>query len=71
MKYAMSTVIASCLLMGCSWPIKPSTPDPKPLPVASCPVLTPLQSDTMAAVTLKLVEVSGIYYQCRAAAGIK
>jgi hypothetical protein len=38
---------------------------------ASCPELTPLQNDSMGAVTKKLAEVAGIYYTCRAAAGVK
>lgn len=36
--------------------------------VASCPPLTPLSDDTFGATTLKLVEVAGIYAECRAAA---
>jgi hypothetical protein len=36
--------------------------------IASCPKLTPLTDDTFAATADKLVEVAGIYYECRAAA---
>lgn len=36
--------------------------------VASCPELQPLSDDTMGAVVNKLVEVAGIYRECRAAA---
>lgn len=34
----------------------------------SCPELTPLNDDSFGATTLKLIEVSGIYYRCREAA---
>lgn len=44
---------------------------PSPLVVASCPPLVPLQSDNLGAVATKLVEVAGLYYQCRAAAGVQ
>lgn len=64
--------IASIIpISGCSFLTKPSNPGPSPLVVASCPPLTPLQDDSFGAVTSKLVEVSGIYYGCRAAAGVK
>lgn len=36
--------------------------------VASCPELTPLEDDTMGGLLGKLVEVSGTYNECRAAA---
>lgn len=36
--------------------------------VASCPPLSPLSDDTFGATTLKLVEVAGVYNECRAAA---
>lgn len=42
----------------------------KPLVIASCPQLAPLSDDTFGATASKLVEVAGIYYQCRAAAGV-
>lgn len=58
------------VLSGCPASIPPS-PGPSPLVVASCPKLTPLRDDTFAATTEKLVEVAGIYYACRAAAGVK
>ena len=71
LKPTLSIVIASCLTMGCALPIKPSTPEPPPLAVASCPILTPLSDDSFGSVLSKLVEVSGIYYACRASAGVK
>jgi|GEM_PF-3136762 len=43
---------------------------PSPLFLASCPDLTELSDDSFGATTLKLVEVAGIYYTCRAAGGI-
>lgn len=45
--------------------------EPPPLVIASCPKLSPLADDSFGATTAKLVEVAGIYYQCRAAAGVK
>lgn len=45
--------------------------EPSGLLLASCPRLTPLASDTFGATTDKLVEVSQIYYECRAAAGVR
>lgn len=44
---------------------------PSPLVTASCPVLTPLSDNTFGAVTDKLVEVTALYYECRAAAGVR
>lgn len=38
---------------------------------ASCPPLTPLSDDSFGATTAKLTEVAGIYYRCRAAAGVR
>lgn len=35
---------------------------------ASCPMLSPLTDDSFGATAEKLVEVAGIYYECRAAA---
>jgi hypothetical protein len=61
---------ATILLQGCASPTTRS-PAVNPLVIASCPPLTPLTDDTFGATTSKLVEVSGIYYQCRAAAGVK
>jgi hypothetical protein len=40
------------------------------LVTASCPKLTQLSDDSMGSLELKLVEVAGIYYGCRAAAGV-
>lgn len=70
MKRTLSTLIVVSTLSACSWPIKPS-PEPSPLVVSNCPKLTPLESDSFGAVVKKLAEVSGQYYECRAAAGIK
>jgi hypothetical protein len=36
--------------------------------VASCPELTPLADPSFGSTTLKLIEVAGIYRECRAAA---
>jgi len=36
--------------------------------VSNCPDLTPLDDDSFGATKIKLVEVAGIYYKCRAAA---
>ena len=59
-------------LTACSLPIKPSTPPgPSLLVVASCPKLTPLTDDTFGGVVAKLTEVAGLYYECRAAAGVE
>jgi hypothetical protein len=56
-------------LTGCNWSIRPSPgAQPNPLIVANCPELTPLTDDSFGATTLKLIEVSGIYYRCREAA---
>lgn len=45
--------------------------EPSGLVLASCPRLTPLRSNSFGATTEKLVEVSQIYYECRAAAGVR
>lgn len=58
-------------LCGCGSLTKPLPGEPKALAVASCPKLTPLQSDAFGAVSSKLAEVSGVYYTCRASVGIK
>lgn len=65
------TGIAVILMSACSTSMPPSQVGPSLLVVASCPPLTPLSDDSFGATTLKLVEVSGIYYQCRAAAGVQ
>ncbi len=39
-----------------------------PLVVAACPELTPLAGDSFGDTTRKLLEVVGLYWQCRAAA---
>lgn len=44
---------------------------PSPLVTASCPLISKLSDDTFGAVTAKLVEVTAIYYECRAAAGVQ
>lgn len=61
---------AAILLTGCPASI-PRSPEPDPLVVASCPKLTPLADDSFGATVNKLVEVAGIYYECRRAAGVK
>ena len=72
MKFAqiLCLLTVSYLLTACAWLTKPSQAGPSPLVIASCPSLTPLGDNTFGATMAKLVEVSGIYYQCRAAAGI-
>jgi hypothetical protein len=63
-------VIASIPLMGCGFLTKRS-PEISPLVTASCPKLTPLVDDSFGATVQKLTEVAGIYYECRAAAGVQ
>ena len=58
-------------LCGCATSTRPLPTDPKPLAIASCPKLTKLSDDSFGAVTSKLIEVSEIYYTCRASVGIK
>jgi hypothetical protein len=58
------------LLQGCGFLTKRS-PEPNPLIVASCPKLTPLVDDSFGTTVQKLTEVAGIYYECRAAAGVQ
>ena len=60
-------LIACTLMQGCAVSTKP-LPHPEPLVIASCPDLTPLADKSFGATTEKLVEVVGIYYECRAAA---
>ena len=60
--------IAATMSAGCSSLTKRSHPEPNPLLKASCPDLTPMTDDSFGATTLKLIEVSGIYYRCRSAA---
>lgn len=43
-------------------------PRSEPLAVASCPNLTSLADASFGATTLKLIEVSGVYRECQAAA---
>lgn len=62
-------VILTLSVQGCATSTKPSpAAGPNPLVVASCPELTPLADDTFGATTRKLVEVAGIYRECREAA---
>lgn len=62
--------LSMTLLSGCS--TAPSVIDcpPRPQTPASllerCPDLTPLEGSTMGHLAAKLVEVSGLYYQCQA-----
>ena len=60
--------IALIPLTGCALLTKPFTVSP--LVIASCPRLAPLGDATFGATTEKLVEVAGIYYECRRAAGV-
>lgn len=43
-------------------------PPAAPLVTAACPELTPLAGDSFGDTTRKLLEVVGLYWQCRAAA---
>lgn len=65
---SLSIVSAAILLTGCAALTPPSKTGPSPLVIASCPELTPLSNDTFGATALKLIEVAGQYYKCRAAA---
>jgi hypothetical protein len=56
------------LFAGCSTTHSQTDYRQSPLPVVSCPPLTPLADSTFAATTEKLLEVVAIYYECRAAA---
>lgn len=70
MRLSRFLCIASVLtLQACSTTSTP--PSANPLIEASCPPLTPLDDPSFGATTRKLVEVAGIYYRCRAAAGVK
>lgn len=62
--------IAAMTLTACATSTQPSPekPGPSPLVVASCPKLTPLLGPTFAETTLKLIEIAGLYRECRAAA---
>lgn len=63
---AASTMLTAC---GASMQLSPAEPPgPKPLVVASCPELVPLNDPGFGATTLKLIEVAGVYRECRAAA---
>lgn len=65
----LCTLIASCLLLGCASPMKPSpAAGPSPLVLASCPEPVPLSDDTMGALLAKVVELGNQYRECRAAA---
>ena len=63
-------VTAATALSSCSASMPPS-PVPnrvRPLIEVSCPPLTPLTDPSFGATTLKLIEVAGLYRECRAAA---
>ena len=64
---AIAILLLPLVLAGCPGNIKP---DPgNPVAVSSCPErLPPLVDDSFGATVGKLVEVSGIYFKCRAAA---
>lgn len=63
-------VLSTTLLSGCL--TVPSVIDRQPRPpipaslLERCPDLTPLEGNTMGHLAAKLVEVSGLYYQCQA-----
>lgn len=59
---------AAIVLSSCSGSMPRSPAGPSPLVVASCPPLTPLIDASFGATTTKLLEVVGIYRECRAAA---
>ena len=70
-RQTLCIVIASSLLTACATSTTPfgtSSLQPSPLVVSNCPDLTPLDDDSFGATKIKLVEVAGIYYKCRAAA---
>lgn len=69
-KTTLSIVIASTLLTGCA-SLTTHSPEVSPLVTASCPKLTPLVDDSFGATVQKLTEIAGIYYECRAAAGVE
>ena len=56
------------LLTGCgsSIPRYQEPPQPTPLQTLSCPAsLGTLKDDSFGSTTVKLVEVAGVYYECR------
>lgn len=61
--------IACCLTACSTVSTKPSPAGPSPLQVVACPPLTPLAGKQLADVVDKLIEVAGLYRQCRAAHG--
>ncbi len=65
----LCTLTAATLLSSCSALI-PRSPalQQRPLLVVSCPSLSPLTDDSFGATTIKLVEVSQQYNECRDAA---
>lgn len=67
-KKAVVFATGSLFLVGCASLTKPSVPVVSPLLTANCPELVPLSDDSFGATTLKLIEVAGQYYKCRAAA---
>lgn len=68
----LCTVSAATMLTACGSSTRHLLPDkPSPLVIASCPTsLVPLTDDSFGATTLKLIEVSGIYYRCIEAVGL-
>jgi hypothetical protein len=66
----LSTLAAFTLLTACAHSTRPSKENLSPLVTASCPKLTPLLDDSFGATTLKLLEVTHTYYECRRAAGV-
>jgi len=63
----MRYLMLCLMLTACSVPVKLDAGNP--VAVSSCPErLPPLVDDTFGATVNKLVEVTGIYHKCRAAA---
>lgn len=64
----LPTLLALTMTLGCAPLTKPSPVGVSPLAIALCPELTPLNDTSFGATTNKLVEVAGIYHECRTAA---
>ena len=72
MKLYVCRIFLSAMLVltvsACSTTRSSTKPGPTPLVVSSCPELTPLADDSFGTIARKLVEVAGIYHECREAA---
>lgn len=66
----MRVALLCLLLSGCGFFGGGSKPDPgNPVAIASCPKSLPAQTgDNFGDTVNKLIEISGIYFKCRAAA---